>query len=1137
MKKILPACLRGLIFFVALLCINSNVFASHIVGGDLNYQWVSGNTYKVSVTLYGNCGTTTGAFQTLAIATPQVCVYNGTALFATLALTLDATSPGNSPCGKEITPVCPADTALTKCTSTSFAIEGIKRYIYVATVTLSGPSHNWRFVYTSNNGSGVKPLGCGNPGSGSPSGAGRAASITNIVYSSNIQLIDTLDNFFPGIFSHNSSPILTVVPTPFFCLNNTNCYNPGALDPDGDSLRFQLVSPTNGSGGCGSVGGAVSYAAITAWPGQPIGPATPVQCTAASYLFDAATGQICFYPNVLQRSVVVYNIREYRNDTFVGTSQREMTFLVLTCTSSVPVSALAGTSGVIVDDTTHYHVCGNSGAFCMTYTATETDTTKNITFTITGLPAGMTYTVTANGTPHPIVTVCGNTTLLTPGLYTFFLRMQDNNCPITGLNTQAYSVNIYPVPTIRDSIAFPATCFRGAIVYFIPGGTGKPWTIDLYHGPLATDTFKTWVDSVMVVDTLAPTVGFADSVVIYTNVSHQCASWLPIVIDPPPAILPVYTFTNPTFCGAHDGTIVISNLAPGVTDTIRYNYNGVAVPYVLATISASGTVTINGLVAGDYTNFVVTYGFCHSDPYSTVSLVNPPFPIRTLSSINPTRCGYCDGAITVYGLNPNQLDTVTYVLNGTSTSISYYVGPDSTVLFTGLCDGSTYFDIYVHTAGVCATTHLPGVGMTGPALRDSFSWKVNYGCHGDTVIFTNDNYSDSDHILTYHWYFGDGYSDTAENPNHIYLNSQTDTAFIAKLYATNGQCVDSMSKPIKLLNYISASYTFTPTPYICQLTPVNFGNTSVSLSPPDSAATTYAWNFGNGTSTGVNPTNVYPTTGTYNVMLIETNFVPCSDTFTQTIVVDTISGIKMDVTDSVLCRGKNVTFTATYATQGSTGNIWSVTDGFTMIDVNPIIHAFDAPGQFTVSVKANYRACPETTASKLITVYAYPDVYLGPDTSICPGSTSIILSDDRNGTMPGTSWEWSTGETGSQIVVTKPGYYYANVSIHGCTTSDTIWVQKDCYMDIPNVFSPNGDGVNDYFYPRQLLTRGLTTFTMNIYNRWGQLVYQASSIDGRGWDGEFNGAPQPQGVYVYVMDATFKDGQIEHHQGNLTLLR
>ena len=92
-------------------------------------------------------------------------------------------------------------------------------------------------------------------------------------------------------------------------------------------------------------------------------------------------------------------------------------------------------------------------------------------------------------------------------------------------------------------------------------------------------------------------------------------------------------------------------------------------------------------------------------------------------------------------------------------------------------------------------------------------------------------------------------------------------------------------------------------------------------------------------------------------------------------------------------------------------------------------------------------------------------------------------------------------------------------------------------MDIPNVFTPNGDGVNDYFYPRQYLTKGLSAFSMTIYNRWGEQIFQSTSINGRGWDGKLNGMDQPEGVYVYIIDAVFVDGNKEHQQGNITLMR
>jgi gliding motility-associated-like protein len=60
---------------------------------------------------------------------------------------------------------------------------------------------------------------------------------------------------------------------------------------------------------------------------------------------------------------------------------------------------------------------------------------------------------------------------------------------------------------------------------------------------------------------------------------------------------------------------------------------------------------------------------------------------------------------------------------------------------------------------------------------------------------------------------------------------------------------------------------------------------------------------------------------------------------------------------------------------------------------------------------------------------------------------------------------------------------------------------------------------------------------MSIYNRWGQQIYETSNKDGQGWDGALNATPQPAGVYIYSIDVTFKDGQIEQHTGNITLLR
>ena len=142
-----------------------------------------------------------------------------------------------------------------------------------------------------------------------------------------------------------------------------------------------------------------------------------------------------------------------------------------------------------------------------------------------------------------------------------------------------------------------------------------------------------------------------------------------------------------------------------------------------------------------------------------------------------------------------------------------------------------------------------------------------------------------------------------------------------------------------------------------------------------------------------------------------------------------------------------------------------------------------------------------------------------------------------NASNPNARWLWSTGETGPGIMVAEPGTYRVKVNVGGCESSDEVVVGNDCYMNIPNIFTPNGDGVNDFFLPRGLAAKGLTEFSMRIYNRWGQLIFETHALEGRGWDGKYNDILQPEGVFIYDIDATFKDGQKEHHQGNLTLMR
>ncbi|MBS1614751.1 MAG: gliding motility-associated C-terminal domain-containing protein [Bacteroidetes bacterium] len=114
--------------------------------------------------------------------------------------------------------------------------------------------------------------------------------------------------------------------------------------------------------------------------------------------------------------------------------------------------------------------------------------------------------------------------------------------------------------------------------------------------------------------------------------------------------------------------------------------------------------------------------------------------------------------------------------------------------------------------------------------------------------------------------------------------------------------------------------------------------------------------------------------------------------------------------------------------------------------------------------------------------------------------------------------------------------YYVNGSTEaGCKASDSIYVlvHQESAIAVPNAFSP-GSEPNPVFKVLHMGTATLKSF--RVYNRWGAKVFESSDIN-QGWDGTFNGQPQPMGVYIYTVEAVDNHGKPFVKQGNVTLLR
>ena len=205
-----------------ILCMGTAILnpakANHLFGADFTYTWVAGNTYKINLIIYGDCGNTTGSFAGLTGATPLVYIFKN-------GLKIDSVNLSQVGTSVEVTPVCPAQANQTTCVNITNPVIGVKRFTFSKNYTLNGASANWMFQFN-----GDLP---------SPTGtfvAGRSLNITNIVTNPNpiMRLEATLNN----IVGNNSSPVYTTIPTPFFCVNKPASYNPGTVDPNGDVLNF-----------------------------------------------------------------------------------------------------------------------------------------------------------------------------------------------------------------------------------------------------------------------------------------------------------------------------------------------------------------------------------------------------------------------------------------------------------------------------------------------------------------------------------------------------------------------------------------------------------------------------------------------------------------------------------------------------------------------------------------------------------------------------------------------------------------------------------------------------------------------------------------------------------------------------------
>ncbi len=226
---------------------------------------------------------------------------------------------------------------------------------------------------------------------------------------------------------------------------------------------------------------------------------------------------------------------------------------------------------------------------------------------------------------------------------------------------------------------------------------------------------------------------------------------------------------------------------------------------------------------------------------------------------------------------------------------------------------------------------------------------------------------------------------------------------------------------------------------------------------------------------------------------------------------------------------------------------WDFDDGTYSDQINPE-HAFDLPGTYLIQLTIT--SVPDPTdfiksEEYQITINEKPIVEF-ETTSIENNGIPMILFSYDNIENNSVTWDFGDGskskENSPSHRYMQKGNYLATLSAsnqYNCIVNHTktIEVNKVFNLLAPNSFTPNGDGINDYFIPESLKIMEVD-FNMTIFNKVGKRVYQSKNID-QPWDGFDQKTSQkcPEGSYVWVVKLTNNNGEIELYKGAVLLLK
>ncbi len=426
--------------------------------------------------------------------------------------------------------------------------------------------------------------------------------------------------------------------------------------------------------------------------------------------------------------------------------------------------------------------------------------------------------------------------------------------------------------------------------------------------------------------------------------------------------------------------------------------------------------------------------------------------------------------------------------------------------------------IAVDTSSKCADTTVHFISIN--KMSTSFTFTSNYIDKNNCPPLVYYAFGKPLNTGSVSWNFGDGsIAGNIINPSHTY--NQTGIYKIT-FFGYINDIVDSS------INYITIKgpHAILNANAYQKCSPAN-----ITLTTSFTNAFSYIWDFNDGNVQQTFDTSIihtYSKPGIYTPLVVLKDSAGCSSAFTLNtpILIDSLYATFKASANSI-CDSNLVNFTS-YATNFADTIInkplqykwfFGTSDNNTSNNKNAE-YFFTSPGKYVITLLVQSSTGCIVKAQDSITVNPYPVVDAGPDKHIFYGTSETFtpIVSDSNLVYSWTPSLYLNNDTILNPVCTPQddqAYTFTATTLAGCSRSDKVNVFYLGKLNLPNAFSPNGDGINDTWKIKYL--DNYPGATLDVFNRYGQKVFHSDGYS-KEWDGNMNGNPLPMGTYYYVVD-------------------